>query len=889
MNQRRNRLAGAIRYALVAGVATGAAFSNVALAQDDDTAELDRVQVTGSRISRADIEESLPVFVIDRETIELSGQTSVQDLIRDLPLTTGGNFRPQSGSTGQSFGGANLRALGEGRTLILIDGRRAPVAPNFGSAQDLNSIPLGAVERIEILADGASAIYGSDAIGGVINIILRSDYTGAEVSYQQGYPEREGGDTQAGSAIMGISGDRGQLTAGVSFNKRDIVFAADRPWSRGGASTFSNNFLAVNGTSTSFLRHPTFGSANTAGCTGPGFRFTDNAETSRCFYDFTLVSADEAELDNQSGFIRGRYDINNDWSLLLNAMIGRVTSFGRYAPVPSSPWLVGDIGAIQLPVGSPNHPGTPPDQGGLNPLWEAYADFADQPLGMRHRFAANGPRDTTTDANLYDVDIGFTGMISESWQIEGYARRTESQYFETGRNYIVSALAQPQFDAGVYNIYDPFNATQDVLQSFTATIGRDANYTADEFFFVANGDLFVMPAGPFGIAIGGEYRDETYKDIFDDLQANGNITGSAGNSAQGARDYKAFFVEGLIPVIDSFEIGFAIRYDDYSDFGNETSPKVNFRWQPLDSLTIRGSWGQGFRAPPLDILSANTSFSADGIVDVPTCVFLGVGEDCDPPIQATTFVIANPNLGAETSDQYGLGLAFSPVEWFNGTIDYYRIDIDNRVAGIGSQLIINCLDGTETNCPPGLSNLPNVFPGPNEAAGLGVLRGDQGEILYIQRGFASLGTIETSGIDTSLNFNFDFGSGGVLTSELLATYLMSYEVDSGEDVAGNEGLPEWRTNWRNTWSIGDFAFALNVNYIASQDTALSNQQDGVDSWTTFDLQANWFTPWDGQIVVGADNVSDEDPPLDPGYGDGFNFDLYDGYGRILYWRYVQTF
>lgn len=885
MKQRRNRLFGAIRYALIAGIASGAV-SNYALAQDEeDTAELDRVMVTGSRISRADMEESLPVFVIDRETIELSGQTSVADLLRDLPLATGGNFRPQSGSTAQSFGGANLRALGEGRTLVLIDGRRAPVAPNVGSGNDLNAIPLGAVERVEILADGASAIYGSDAIGGVINIITRKDYTGAEISYTAGFPEREGGDTAAGHALVGVTGDRGQIMAGVSFNKRDIVFARDRAWSRGGASTFSNNFLTATG---GLLRNPEFGSANVPGCQDEGFTVSLNGETGRCFYDFTLQSADEAEAKNESGFIRARYDVNDDWTLLLNASLGRVTSFGRYAPVPSSPWLVGPIGAIVLSPGTPNHPGTPPDQGGLNPNWQSYQDVAGDLLGLRHRFAANGPRDTTTDANVYDVDIGFVGTVFNSWQLEGYARRTVSQFFETGRNYIVSALAQPQFDSGAYNIYDPTGNSQEVLQSFTATIGRDAAYEADEFFLVANGDIFNLPAGPVGIAFGTEYRTEDYKDIFDDLQANGNITGSSGNSASGSRDYSAFFVEALVPVIDSLELNFAVRYDDYSDFGSETSPKASFRWQPLDSLTVRGSWGQGFRAPPLDILSANTSFSADGIVDVPTCIFLGVGADCDPPIQATTFVIANPNLGAETSDQFGLGIVFEPFDWLNGTVDYYQIEIDNRVAGIGSQQIINCLDGTQTNCPPGLSNLPNVFPGPNEAAGLGLLRGPEGNILYIQRGFASLGTVETTGIDMQITTNFDLGPGR-FTSSVFATYLMSYEVDSGEDAAGEEGLPEWRANWSNQFVFGDFSFAAIVNYIDGQSTALSNTQPSVDSWTTLDLQANWFSPWGGQFTIGADNVTDEDPPLDPGYGDGFNFDLYDGYGRVVYGRYTQTF
>jgi len=403
-----------------------------------------------------------------------------------------------------------------------------------------------------------------------------------------------------------------------------------------------------------------------------------------------------------------------------------------------------------------------------------------------------------------------------------------------------------------------------------------------------DGDIMMLPAGPLSIAFGGEYRDETYSDIFDDLQANGNITGSSGNSASGSRDYAAVFVEVLIPVIDSLEFNVAARYDDYSDFGDEISPQVSFRYQPFDALTIRGNWGEGFRAPPLDILSANTSFSADTIVDAPTCIFLGVGADCVPSIQSTTFVIANPNLGAETSEQWGIGAAFQPTEWFNGTIDYYDISVDNRVATIGSQQIINCLNGTTTNCPPGLSNLPNVFPGPNEAAGLGLLRGPEGEIQYIQRGFASLGTLDTSGIDFSLNFNFDLGPGR-LNSEVLGSYMLDYKVDSGDDVAGEVELPQLRVNWRNTYSFSDYSFSAIVNYIDSQSDSLNSPDVGTDSWTTLDLQANWFTPWNGQITLGADNVTDEAPPLDPGFGDGYNFGLYDAYGLIYYARYTQTF
>ena len=911
MKHNRNPLFEAVNYALGAGVVAGLAMTAAPVfAQDDDeeAAELGKIDVTGSRISRADIEGALPVTVIDREDIELSGKTNVADLLRETSFNSAGSFRPQSGSSGQSFAGLSLRAIGSGRTLILIDGKRAPVAPNIGSAQDLNAVPLAAVERIEILTDGASAIYGSDAIGGVVNIITRKDFTGAELMYGTSFPEREGGDTEEGAAVIGISGDRGNIMAGVSFNSRDIIFARDREWSDSGASVFSNNFLD---TGFAFLQHPEYGSANTAGCTGEGFSTTDPGPGRRCFYNFALVSADEASVKNESLFARARLEINRDWSLYMNGQVGRVTSFGRYAPVPSSPWLVGGFGAIVLRPGTPNHPGTPPGEGGLNPNWADYQDpiivdtddgpvtqygGPDDTLLLTHRFAANGPRDTSTDANVYDIDIGFQGRVGPL-DVDFGARRTESQYFEIGRNYIVSALAQPVFDAGDYNIYDPFGNSQETLQSFTATINRDANYLEEQFYASASMDLFDMAAGPVGFAFGAEYRDIEYRDIYDDLQANGNITGSAGNSASGGRSAKAAFVEALFPLLDTLELTAALRYDDYSDFGSEVSPKLALRFQPMDELTLRASWGQGFRAPPLDILSARPAFSAEDVVDADTCVNAGLTPECNVPgtdspgsFQVTAFSIANPNLGAEQSDQFSVGAAYEPFDWLNGSIDYYNIEIEDRVASIGAQQVVNCVAGTQENCPPGLVMLdPSIDP-PVPNAGLGVARlPGSNAIDYIQIGFASLGTIQTDGVDVNLRTNFDFGSAGRLSNEFQASYILSYEVDSGADVAGDAQLPKWRGTLANQYSFGDFTFAWNINYIDSQDTALSPNLNRLPSWTTHDVQVNWYAPWGGQVTAGVNNVGDKDPVLDPGELRGFNFNLYDAYGRVPYVRYTQTF
>ncbi|NDY95572.1 TonB-dependent receptor [Wenzhouxiangella limi] len=882
MKHNRKPLATAIHSALGAGVVAGLAMTAAPVLAQDQGEEMteDRIVVTGSRIVRDDLDGAVPVQIIDRASIEFSGKTSVADLLRNQPINSGGSFRPQSGSTAQSFGGVSLRALGEGRTLVLIDGRRAPTAPNVGSGQDLNAIPLAAVERIEILSDGASAIYGSDAIGGVVNIITRQDFTGAELMIGASDPKRKGGETREASAIMGVSGADGRILAGVSNNKRDIIFQRDREWSRGGNSIFSNNFLT---SGFGFLDHPEFGSANVPGCQGEGFVVSGE----RCFYDFTLQAADEAEIENQSIFLRGSYDINPDWSLHLNSGVTRVKSFGRYAPVPSSPWLVGGFGAIVLDSGLPNHPATPPDQGGLNPNWQDYQEYADDTLLLTHRFAANGPRDTNTDASVYDLDIFMTGRVGE-YDVEFGARRVESQYYELGRNYVVSALAQPQFDSGAYNIYDPFGNPQDVLQSFTATINRDARFVSREYRGLITGDLFEMANGPAGFAFGAEYRDEDYKDIFDDLQANGNITGSSGNSAFGDRDQWAVYGELLFPVLEDLEVSLAGRYDDYSDFGTNFSPKVSLRWDPLDTVGFRASYGEGFRAPPLDLLSLQPSFSADSVVHAPTAENFG-NEDLTEAIQVNGFVIANPDLGAEQSEQFSFGAVFEPTNWLTATLDYWSIEITDRVAGIGAQQIINCLEGTTTNCPPGLASFPAGSSGPDADLGLGAQFGENGQITFLQRGFASLGTIETDGIDASVRTNWDFGEFGTLTSEINASYLMTQEIDNGSNVAGEAGLPEWRAVWANSHAWGDFNFAWNINYIGPQDSAESPNLDSLPSWVTHDVQASYFTPWNGRITLGVDNLVDKDPVLDPGQGRGFDFELYNGYGRITYLRYTQNF
>ena len=897
-----NQLSGAIRFALLAGAAsTFAAVPAFAQETEEDAAILDTIEVTGSRIKRANVAGALPITIINRQQIDLSGDVSVADFLRNTTFNSFGSIRPQSGSSAQSFAGISLRGLGSGRTLILIDGRRAPVAPNVGSAQDLNSIPLAAVERFEILSDGASAIYGSDAIGGVVNIITRKDFNGAEFTFGASNPSRAGGETDQASIIFGTSGDRGRMLGGFSYNGREIVFQRDRPWSTGGVSTFSNNFMRANPapgslygfTPGAFLANPTHGARVPGGCAGPGFFLGTAGGTlppaarGRCFYDFTFVAADEAETRNQSLFLRGDYQINDDWTTYLNSSVTRVTSFGRYAPVPSSPWPGGQP---FIPVGSPNHPAVRFPGAGYD---------ATQPVFLRHRFAALGNRDTFIDSNVYDLMFGVEGRIGEV-DVDFGMRRSDFKYIDLGRNYVVGGLAQAAISSGRYNIYNPFGNDRALLDSMIATINRDSRSVLEEIFGVANFDLFEMAGGTAGLAVGAEYRTELYQDIYDTLQSSGQIVGSAGNSASGSRNVRAGYFEALFPFLTNFEVTVAGRYDQYSDYGNDFAPKVALRWQPLEALTVRASYGQGFRAPTLDIISAQPAFGAASVNDPQTCIAFGQPATCNT--QVTTYTIANPNVLSEQSDQYSVGLAWDAADWLNLSVDYYNIGIEDRTAFIGISTIVACLGGFGTSCPPGISNLPaNVNP-PQPQLGLGLARDPgTGEILYGQLGFANLGTIETDGADLNVRTNFDFGNWGELNNQLQLGYVRTYDVDSAGNSAGNPSQPEFRAQLQNQWALGDFTFAWNINYIDStRSTAgLVAAAGGNDygyahtlpSWTTHDLQVTWNAPWNGRLTLGVQNLADKDPVLDPfdPTGRGYDFNLYDGYGRVPYFRYTQSF
>ncbi|MCO4320213.1 TonB-dependent receptor plug domain-containing protein [Aliidiomarina quisquiliarum] len=915
-----SKLAKSIRLALMFG-ATATAVSGVAVAQDtaadEEQAErVERIQVTGSRIQRTDMEGALPVTVIDREAIELSGETSAAELLRNTTFNSAGSFRPQSGSSAQGVSQVNMRGLGAGRTLVLVDGRRLTMSPSTGSSQDLNSIPMGAIERIEILSDGASAIYGSDAIGGVINVITRRDFNGAELSIGKGEVSipSDGGDRENGSLVFGSSSDTTSVIGGVSWNKREIIFENAFPWVSPGASTYGNNWRP--------LEAGGFGGFSSVpnGCRDDNFMY--DADDDQCRYNFNATNANEASTENESLFAKVRHDFSDNWTLYSNASIAKTESFGRYAPAPDTN---GYYPSLFTPADSYNNPTNPnawfydPN----NPHAVAYDPAkagANTPGIFYHRFAAMGNRDSTVSNENIDFLVGVEGRVG-NFDLDFGVRRVRNKTYEIGNGYLAATTAwsnvndfnpgynadRTVFDPSTYrygyDIQSPSDNPADVLAAGVVTTSRISQFNIDEMYASVGFDVFEIGGGMIQGFAGIESRDEYYEDAYDSQSEAGLVGGSAGNSAGGGRTLDAAYFEFLIPVTYDLEVSVAGRFDDYSDYGSDFSPKIGVRYQPMSNLMLRASYGKGFRAPSLDLLTMLTSFSADSVVDAKTCAVLA--GDANKQCQINAYRIANPDLSSEESTQIALGAAYQPTDWMSLTADYYSIEIDNRIRSFGSQNLID-----------------RELSGDPIPPGLGVSRDGNGLITEILTGYGNEGTLKTTGLDFNLRTNFDLGGMGSISNNLQMSHMIDYKVDGGRNQVKDPGVPANRIALQNLWTLGDFSVAWNLNFIGTQyTTVLGRRADGtfgtgaggvkcddpgagidtvrcgnVGSYTTHDLQFNYNSPWNGRFTVGVQNAFEKLPKISPWagaqYGAGgrdYNFDLYNTYGRVTYVRYTQRF
>jgi iron complex outermembrane receptor protein len=894
-----NPIAKAVRTALLAGTAAALAMPSVYAADEEKEEKGEKVTITGSRLKRSDVAGSVPVTVIDRETIEMSGALSASDLLRELTFNSAGSLRPQSGSSAQGVSTIDLRGIGSGRSLVLVDGRRLTHSPSTGQGQDLNSIPIGAIERIEILTDGASAIYGSDAIGGVVNVITRQDYNGAEIMLSQGGVSvpKDGGDREAGHIVVGSSDGDTNLIAGVSWNKRDIIFERDFPWVQPAGSIYGSNFT-------------TAGSFDFQGIPGACTEENFFQAGSLCRYNYNATNANEASSENESLFMKARHKVNMDWEIYSNASVNRTESFGRYAPVPDSTIF---YDSIVIDANSYNNPTNPnawyydPNNPNAVP-YDPSVVGAQRDVDIWHRFAAVGNRDNTVYNTVADLLVGATGVVGD-FEIDFGVRRVRNSTKEIGNGYLAAATAwgfvndfnpgyavygdnTSTFDPSTYyygyNVQLPSSNPANVLSGSAVTTSRQSDFNIDEFYASVTFDMFDLEGGTSQMFVGAERREEFYQDLYDSQSEAGLVGGSAGNSAGGGRSVNAVFFEALFPFVENLEVSLAGRYDSYSDYGSDFSPKIGVRYQPMDEMTVRASFGKGFRAPTLDILTQKPSFSADSIFDADTCDVL-TGDPTDE-CQINGLSISNPNLDSENSTQFALGVVWQPLDWLDLSLDFSKIEITDRIVQFSAQTVVNRRGTQDGTYQPGDANYD---PRPIDSSMIVVRQAQPcatdptqtcNVITQVVRGAGNEGDLETSNWDLNVHTRFELG-GGVLDTNFQWSYISDYTVDKGDDLTGYAGLPQYRMQLRNQYAIGDFQFALNTNVINRNGYGAS----AVPSWITHDIQANYATSWDGKITLGVTNVGEKLPRLVPYGGRDYNFDLYHGYGRYTYVRYTQSF
>jgi len=880
-------LRNAMHAALYIGVASTLAAAP-AVAEEGNEAD-EEVIVTGSRIQRSTLAQSTDVVTMGEAEIEATGDLMIADVLRSSPLNAYGSFSERSGSSAQSNATIDLRGLGSERTLVLVNGRRIPGSPNLGAASvNINMIPMAAVERIDILPNSASAVYGSDAEAGVVNIILKQNFEGFEITARHGERSEDDGIEEGASLVGGASNDRGNVTYAIEWNRRDPIFDRDRkytaPWIRDNGDGRLDIYLDTDGISfygkTVELYDPNTGfydiqAANGCPTTGGfmgemGLAAFGLPNSTACTYAYGDISANKAALNRFNTYIDTNYELTDNVEFFASAIFSRVESWGRYAP-PAAGW--------------PGYPADYPD----NPF-DIDAMIADGTISEDYelygyyRWTNIGPRDNTVTDTQYDVSGGFRGDITDTLSYEVYAQYNRYDSKELGTYY----LSYPGLNTVLEQGIDPFSPEGAGLMR--ATTSQDNYTTMTKYFGQLQwtvGDMF--GAGDMIVLGGMEYFENDYANLYDAASEAGQVGGSAGNSSAGERDVTAFFAEAVIPLPMNFELDAAIRYDDYSDFGSEISPSLGLIWQAMDTLTLRAHWGQGFRAPALSDLYGPVTFSADDAIDYTTCFAQGVAaEDC-PERQIDTYYSSNPDLDAETSTSFSLGASWEFMDDWTADISYWNIQIDDVISSVTAQEVL-------------YAEAAGVALNPAE--GVWVDR-TGGGLPTIHTGTANSGELNVDGFDFQLQGMFDTKYGMWMPS-VMASYTRSYEQQvyykgPAQETSGFNLQPEWRWQAGLSWNLGKHFVDMTVDYIGEHSEAdfivvnpngavLETSDNNLDSWTTLNLSYKYETDDWGAFKIGARNLTNEDPVLDKdGKYSRDHMSLYNNTGRVVYVEYTLKY
>ena len=876
--------------------------------------KIDRVEVTGSNIKRIEGESALPITIYKREDIEKTGATNAADLLDKLQLNSGATVNISNGvgdGLTPGFAGASLRGLGPNNTLVLLNGRRLANYAFQGAAVDVNSIPLAAIERVEILKDGASAVYGTDAIGGVINFILRKDYQGIEGSYFKTNVKRGGGDNEKYTLTGGygdLNKDRFNILVSLDKEKSDGVNASQRSFAKTGLRPdldqvkTSGNAYPANIRSGSGRGNPT---AATGCLPARGSYFIVEQSNRNCRYDFTAALDIYPPIEREGAVARGTFQLNADHQLF-----GEYTYSKNKATYASSETPINDFSAAGdrpfiFPATSKFYPAPfrRPDGSLATPTGDLAIAWRGKDAGLR-------TDEATSEQSRFVV--GAKGTLG-AWEYDtafNHAESKVSDSYTTG--YLSEARTRTAILSGLVNVFTLTgqDAAGQAALNAAKIIGevRQSKGTVDSFDLKGSTELMKLPAGALSMALGAEVRKEKFNDRPAPVLSSGDVLGGGGNypGANADRKVTALFAEFVAPITKEVEATFAIRTDRYSDFGSSTNPKVAVRWTPDKALLVRASYNTGFRAPSLpDLYVARyNGNTADSHSDPLRC-FLPANnfvQDTECDAQTINQIGGNRNLKPEKSKQATLGFVFEPAAGLSLGIDYYWIERKNSIGALGDNTLYDNFDkysatkfvrfgrasnGTCTNDLPGAPTPANV----------------PCAISTVVQITENLGIYRLSGLDVSASSSHNTGF-GKFKFGIEGSYITKYEYqnevngrffnNAGNFTSDNGAISRWRHVASVNWSMADFAASVSQNFVLGyrDDTTGATAPRRVGNVDTYDAQGIW-TGFKGlTVVLGVKNVFDRDPPAsrqgqtfqvgyDPRYGDAL--------GRVIYGKIAYAF
>ncbi|MDR7271678.1 iron complex outermembrane receptor protein [Pelomonas saccharophila] len=879
-----------------------------AWAQQAEPQQIERVTVTGSAIKRIDAESSVPVTVIKMSDLRNSGVTSVEQIMSSLTAVQSSVNAAQSigsGSGGASF--ADLRGIGQDKTLVLLNGERIANNAVDGSAPDLNMIPFAAIDRIEVLRDGASALYGTDAIGGVINFITKKTYNGGNITLGYDSPKHKGGKAKSANVGVGfgdLATQNFNVLAFVSVKKEDPIAGNERDFNKRIVGGLSNSTDPANYTQDfSALYNP---AAPT--CSGTALIPVNGGTQCKIvtpnFVDFAPKS------DTASGMLKGTLRVNDALELGAEAFVARNRVTTRIAPVPYGGYYMNPT----MPNGQKNpyfptahidpnfddgtagtHPFNP-SAAFANPVAVqpgfAYVFWRDFPNGSRAQMNENKQSRImlTADGNAWNWDYSFKASFNKN---------TVDQNLTGG--YGDGDMIGEGLLEGVINPFGAQSAAGTALLEKAALNGKLQTATGKVQIYkgTASRELgdWVGAGRPAQIAIGGEYRREDFdshpiKEFAQLVSASTGVDPDA--TAKGKRNVYAAYGELNVPITKALELTGSLRYDKYSDFGNSTNPKLSFRFQPSKEILLRGSASTGFRAPTLFELYSSTSFTNtagnfNNPINCPggTPIPGASQANCNGQFQVQNG--GNPFLKPEKSKGYTLGAVFEPMADLSLGIDLWAIKIKNAISVLPQSTLFQNYTQFQQyfhfSQPGNLLSITSNCPGPKCG--------------YVEQLNQNLGGTNTNGIDLSAQYRLK-SAVGQFDFALNSTFVNKYEYQDYPSGPWNQNVGvysgagpifKWTHNLTANWAYNSFAIGTAVHYKSGYvDFTPTNR---VSAFTTTDLYGSWSPIKGASLVLGVRNLFDRDPPFtnqaDLFQSGGWDSRYANAAGRTYYVRGTYSF